>query len=74
MEALTDLPGVDLTVRLADPVWLSDRERLEAWRELRRARNRLEAAMCRLVGVIERDRSYETVDAPTVHVVAGRRG
>ena len=66
MEALTDLPGVDLTVRLADPVWLSDRERLEAWRELRRARNRLEAAMCRLVGVIERDRSYETVDAPTV--------
>jgi hypothetical protein len=66
MEALTDVPGVDLTVRMPDPVWLSDAERLEAWRMLRRARNRLEAAMCRLVGTIERERSFECEDAPTV--------
>ena len=66
MEALVDLPGVDLVVRIPDPGWLSDRERLETWRELRRARNRLDAALCRLVGVIERDRSFECEDAPTV--------
>jgi hypothetical protein len=66
VEALTDVPGVDLVVRIPDPGWLSDRERLEAWRVLRRARNRLDAAMCRLVGEIDRDRSCETDDAPTV--------
>jgi hypothetical protein len=66
VEALVDAPGVDLMVRLPDPDWLSDRERLKAWRELRRARNRLDAAMCRLVGVIDRDCSFEVEDAPTV--------
>ena len=63
---LVDASGVDLMVRFPDPDWLSDRERLEAWRELRRVRNRLDAAMCRLVGMIERDCSFECEDAPTV--------